>query len=324
MLFEHRLLFVGLNTGQIMAFRRRVDSQGVEQIDSKPLILEGHSGLVRCLLLVRQEGLGQDGYLLFSGGADRTVRVWDPSASKDGSNPCVQTLRGHGGTVTSLAYCEGVLVTASTDCSIKVWKQDEGRELLLYPWFSPQQTIGQLECWVNDIAMTMGETGTLYVGDERGGISAYRIERTSGGRGGSSSLGLTPWRQKPNAHSLGIEKLLLVVAESLLISAGYDNVVRLWDSSSGVGVMTIENDHKCRFTALQWDAAHMELLLGDDMVRLPASPTACPRCPPPARVAHRLCPRCPARRHHTHPLCPRPRALRRGTSIFGMWPPSDA
>ena len=42
MLFERRLLFVGLATGQIIAFRRRVDSLGVEQIDSKPLILEGH------------------------------------------------------------------------------------------------------------------------------------------------------------------------------------------------------------------------------------------------------------------------------------------
>ena len=266
MLFERRLLFVDLADGRIMAFRRRVDSQGVEQIDAKPLILEGHSGLVRTLLLVRQEGLGQDGYLLFSGGADRTVRVWDPAAGKDGSKPCVQTLRGHGGTVTSLAYCEGVLVTASTDSTIKVWKQDEGRELLLYPWFSPQQSMSTHECWVNDIALTMGETGALYVGDEHGGISMYRIERTSG-RGGSSGLALSPWRQKPKAHALGIEKLMLVVAESLLISAGYDNVVRLWDSSSGVGVMTIENEHKCRFTALQWDPSHMELLLGDDLVR---------------------------------------------------------
>ena len=265
MLFERRLLFVGLATGQIVAFRRRVDSLGVEQIDSKPLILEGHSGLVRCLLLVRQEGLGQEGYLLFSGGADRTVRVWDPSASRDGAKPCVQTLRGHGGTVTSLAYCEGVLVTSSTDCSIKVWKQDEGRELLLYPWFSPQQSIGQLDCWVNDIALQMGETGALYVGDEQGGLCAYRIERSAPAATRAASLTLTPWRQKPKAHAFGIEKLLLVMSESLLISSGYDNTVRLWDSGSGVGVMTIENEHKCRFTALQWDSAHMELLLGDDM-----------------------------------------------------------
>ena len=289
-LFERRLLFVGLATGQIIVFRRRVDSQGVEQIDSKPFILDGHSGLVRCLLLVKQEGLGQDGYLLFSGGADRTVRMWDPSVRDGPAKPCVQTLRGHGGTVTSIAYCEGVLVTASTDYTIKVWKPDEGRELLLYPWFSPQQSIGPLECWVNDIALTMGETGALYVGDEQGGISAYRIERARRG------IELTPSRQKPKAHALGIEKLLLVVAESLLISTGYDNVVRLWDAVSGVGVMTIENEHKCRFTALQWDTAQMTLLLGDDLVRTRAragahaQASARPCCLPaaPALLASRV------------------------------------
>ena len=193
MLFEKRLLFIGFANGKIMAYRRRVDSQGVEQIDSKPLTLEGHSGTIRCLLLVRQEGLGQDGYLLFSGSADRTVRVWDPSA--DPAQRLVQTLRAHEGTVTCLAYADGVLVTASTDNSIKVWKQDEGRELLLYPWFTPLQTLGELGCWVNDIAMQLSEVGALYVGDEHGGLSAYKIERT--GRAGSVHLSPMQRRRRP-------------------------------------------------------------------------------------------------------------------------------
>ena len=210
-------------------------------------------------MLVRQEGLGQDGYLLFSGSADRTVRVWDPSA--DPAQRLVQTLRAHEGTVTCLAYADGVLVTASTDNSIKVWKQDEGRELLLYPWFTPLQTLGELGCWVNDIAMQLSEVGALYVGDEHGGLSAYKIERT--GRAGS--VHLSPMQRRPKAHQFGIEKLLLVVAESLLISSGYDNTVRLWDSGSGASVLTIENDRKCRFTALQWDSANMELICGDDL-----------------------------------------------------------
>ena len=53
MLFERRLLFVGLASGNIIVFRRRVDSQGVEQIDQKPTTLEGHQGLVRCSSLQR-------------------------------------------------------------------------------------------------------------------------------------------------------------------------------------------------------------------------------------------------------------------------------
>ena len=262
--FQKRLLFVGLSTGQIVCFRRRVDAQGVEQVEQKPMVLEGHQGTVRSLLIVKQEGLGQDNYLLFSGGADRTVRVWDPAASREGGKQLVQTLRGHGGTVTSLAYGDGVLVSASTDCSIRVWRADEGRELLLYPWFSPHQTLGELECWVNDIALATGEAGALYVGDEHGGLSAYRAEAGAGGAR-RADVRLTPWRQRPKAHALGIERLLLIVSESLLITCGYDNAVRLWDSGSGAPRLSIEHEQKCRFTALGWDGTNSELILGDAM-----------------------------------------------------------
>ena len=82
--FGKRLLFVGLSTGQIVCFRRRVDSQGVEQVEQKPMVLEGHQGAVKCLLIVKQEGLGVENYLLFSGGADRTIRMWDPAADRNG------------------------------------------------------------------------------------------------------------------------------------------------------------------------------------------------------------------------------------------------
>lgn len=287
-LFEKRLLFVGLATGGIAVFRRRFDSQGVEQADGKPLVLDGHVGLVRCLLVHRAEGIGQQNYLLFSGSADRTVRIWDPATGgREGEKQCVQTLRGHGGTVTSIAYCDGVLVTASTDMSIRVWMRDEGRELLLYPWFSPHHSLGDLECWVNDVALTMGETGALYVGDEQGGISAYLVHRTAP----TASLSLKPWRQRPKAHSLGIEKLMLVESESLLITSGYDNATRLWDSQSGAPLLTIVNEHKCRHTALAWDHSSSELILGDDLVRRSrlrsavAFPAPTPLPPPPAPAA---------------------------------------
>lgn len=116
-----RTLFAALTDGRIAVWRRRADvAQG--HVDSRPQLLAGHTGAVTCLLLAEQEGLGLEGHLLLSGGADRTIRVWDP-AIKDASKACVQTLRGHGGTVSSLAYCDGVLVSTSTDRTIQVRKR---------------------------------------------------------------------------------------------------------------------------------------------------------------------------------------------------------
>ena len=92
-------------------------------VDSRPQLLTGHMGAVSCLLLAEQEGLGLEGHLLLSGGADRTIRVWDPAIKdldRDPGKACVQTLRGHGGTGSSLAYCDGVLVSTSTDHTIQV------------------------------------------------------------------------------------------------------------------------------------------------------------------------------------------------------------
>ena len=298
--FRQRLLFVGTSAGALVAFRRKTDSQGVEQIDSKPTVLEGHTGTIRCLLLVQAEGLGQDGYLLFSGGADRTVRVWDPSAGK--AKACVQVLRGHGGTVTSLAYCEGVLVTASTDCTIRVWRQDEGRELLLYPWLSPQHTLTDLgQCWVSDLALMVGEAGALYAGDEEGNISAYRVERASGGGGG---IELAKWRRQPKAHALGIERLLLVSDESLLITSAYDHCVKVRGGGGGAAAAAAVAVAR----ALSWPSTR-------------ALHHAPPRAPPRSAALRRAPPRSAAP-HHAPPLTVLCHALRRrrsGTLSRAPW-----
>lgn len=205
--FEQRMLFASLSDGTIAIWHRRTAEASHARSESKqqPKLLEGHIGRVPCMLLARQEDLGQEGYLLLSGGADRTIRLWDPSV-RDLKKACVQTLRGHGGSVTSLAYARGMLISSSTDTTIKLWKADEGRELLLYPWFSLMQTLNDLGCWVNDMALQLGEGRALYVADEQGTLSAYQVVPATS----SAPLALRKWRRQPNAHSLGITRLLLV------------------------------------------------------------------------------------------------------------------
>ena len=52
---------------------------------------------------------------------------------RDSKKACVQTLRGHDGTVTGLAVHQRLLISCSTDRTLKLWLMDDGRDLLLYP-----------------------------------------------------------------------------------------------------------------------------------------------------------------------------------------------
>ena len=215
LLAERRLLFAGLANGSIAMWRRRQHETSGHS-DGRPQVLKGHSGLVRSMLAVQHSGLGQEGFLLFSSSADRTIRVWDP-AVRDLAKACVQTIRGHGGTVTGLAYCDGVLISSSTDCTIRVWKADDGRQLLLYPWFSPHLTLTDISCWVNCLALQMGEGSALYAGDEHGALSVYKIKAAASR---ASSFALEKSRRHAHAHSLGITRLLLVPQARRLSAAG--------------------------------------------------------------------------------------------------------
>jgi len=48
---------------------------------------------------------------------------------------CIQTLFGHNGTVMAIAYGSDTLFSASNDKTLKIWKQESGREFLYHPWF---------------------------------------------------------------------------------------------------------------------------------------------------------------------------------------------
>ena len=68
----------------------------------KPRLFTGHSGWVYCLFIHEN--------LLFSGGDDKVVRIWDIKTAT-----CVEELRAHRNGVTSVCICGGKLYTGSFD-----------------------------------------------------------------------------------------------------------------------------------------------------------------------------------------------------------------
>ncbi|KAJ1636719.1 WD40-repeat-containing domain protein [Pavlovales sp. CCMP2436] len=115
---EKGVLFTGRSDGKIAWWRRRGGS-GRAQAEDTPMLLEGHLGSIRCLVAMHLGGMGKEGVLLISGSSDRTIRIWDPWV-RDSKKACVQTLRGHEGTVTALALHQRLLLSCSTDQTLKV------------------------------------------------------------------------------------------------------------------------------------------------------------------------------------------------------------
>src|SRR5207244_603584 len=73
----------------------------------------------------------RDGRLLYSAGADHTIRIWDGTPLADDSGPSLRTFTGHKGRVSSVAFdLDGHrLASASFDGTVKVWDVTTGREL---------------------------------------------------------------------------------------------------------------------------------------------------------------------------------------------------
>ena len=82
--------------------------------------------------------------MLISASADRTIKLWEPRNTK--GNKCFQTIIGHERSLLDMIYLEKVqlLFTSSTDGTMRVWRIDQARQLLLYPWFIPFQTVTEL------------------------------------------------------------------------------------------------------------------------------------------------------------------------------------
>ena len=273
-------LFAGRSDGSIVWWALHGHKRKKKQQDSaeKAFIIRGHKGKVTCIKY------SEESNLLYTGSADRVVKIWDVS-SNDQKGKCVQTLSAHDGTITDLDHGNGLLVTASIDCTVKVWKQSPDREHLLYPWMEIAQVINNGTSWISCLALRTGEATALFMCDSAGHMSMYTPPTSSafasldeegkkapekGERGKRSQalrsrkIEFKPVHVGSKVHGLGITACLLIPEQNFIVTISFDSTARVFDASTGSLFVCLRNSRRCRFTGLVWDPIHCELVLADE------------------------------------------------------------
>ncbi|GJQ13562.1 hypothetical protein GpartN1_g5353.t1 [Galdieria partita] len=171
---------------------------------------------------------------LFSGGRDGTIRGW----SKNGEN--ILNLEEHVDWVNDLLYLpSGVLVSCSSDTTVKVWDVTEAIHLFeefLIPRCS-SNTLAEHTDYVKALAAVDGHRGIVASGSLDGKIVVWDLEKGESQTvlGKSLQENTSIYCLASGGKSFGLEEsseqFLVSSSEGSIIAAGSsDRVISLWDT----------------------------------------------------------------------------------------------
>ena len=279
------LLFAGQSDGKLQQWTRKFELHPTEDFVFRfqpriadHVVYSGHRGPVTALAVSTTPKA-----LVFTGSADRTIKVWDPFKSDGPSRANVHTLLGHGGTITSLAL-ETVtlradeprllLISSSTDRTVRTWMEEENDHGMLYPGWVNVQKISTGDGWVSSLYFSrnihLPDDGQLYTGDTNGAVRSYGVVKTahSGGIVGTAST-ISDFslqeRSKRQAHAGGVTHVHHSRRDNLVLSMSHDFSARMFDATGGSEYFRRTNRHGVRYTAFVWNPDNAELFLADEL-----------------------------------------------------------
>jgi len=217
-------------------------------------VCSGHSGRVMCVLSAWH------GDRLLSGGADRTLRVWDLAS---GNGKCINKMCGHTGWVTMVKYWgPNTVVSASTDRSIALWdvRLRDSPLFMLRCHGSPVSDF-LVGSRTDPMMVSAGTDGTISMWDFRK-LSGSRSTKT-GISDNADSLRCHVVRvpahsfthEASGTHRVATSAVKLArgfcTSTSSFLSVGSDAVVREWDVSTGQSLGTLCTGHRDTITCIQ-------------------------------------------------------------------------
>ncbi len=142
-----------------------------------------HKGSINVLLSEVIDGIS----ILFSGGIDGTIKLWNTEFEDIKDSHYLKTIFGHKGSVLSLSYSKSksILASSSSDRTIRLWKYDENFDKILNPLFHcinifkdfPFRKLTEKldnTYWISSLTLKETDKIELFAGDTRGYIHHYQ------------------------------------------------------------------------------------------------------------------------------------------------------
>ena len=238
---------------------------------SKSPALLAHTDAVFCLELVH----GNEGKThLFSGGADRCIRGWDPTGTPQ------SCWRGHTGCIFSLAWTGEHLASGSADKTVRLWAVNTGQTLRVLT--GHPGTVLALAA-VDGKLFCAGSGSAVHVWNIETGEAAHRLAGHIGSvkclipfplRGGILSAGTDGLVKEWNGEGRLVSKLkahrtsvtTCAVARDLLFTGGGESSWKVWRAAddyasherAGFILLQTVGHHSAGVSSISWmeDATH--------------------------------------------------------------------
>ncbi|MFD2172221.1 WD40 repeat domain-containing protein [Tumebacillus lipolyticus] len=269
-----------MHTGPITAVLASKDGKEVYTAGYGKEIYVWNRQTGQCELLGKHEhlinslALSESGELLASASSDYTINVYDLK-----SRALIRTLFGHADDVEALAFAEHdtLLVSTSRDRRAMVFNLTTGAIQTVFQGHSKDV----LSLWVNQgRAFTTGDDGRaliwdLATGAELGEIGPFdcELDAVSGNESidafaigaddgrvmiyNASSLQL---QSTLPAHDFGVKKVVFSPTGRLLLTAGYDHLIKIWSTATGELVKELSTYKYQWERALAWTTDERSIL----------------------------------------------------------------
>lgn len=270
-------VFVGAEDGKISAYWLLYNSSKISFVremdlgkDEESDTIEKHTGKVNCMMYSNHEKLKSPTPfgLLFTGGSDRIVKIWDSHGTM------IQNLP-HSGPVEQIAdACDGSVLTVTMDGYLRAWAPQAGRSMMLNPFFECIFHVNVLpsrvDGWLGPgLAVRPRGYWSCFVGDNEGAISVYKKPSPDLNHSEEANAALLRQLKRharwEGVHSLGITSLHVLDHVNMLVSLSMDCSAKVLDPVLGQLIYTIPNKFKCAYTSVCTTPADSELLMVDEL-----------------------------------------------------------